>query len=217
VHDCAERAIAFFFLLLNFIMPPGRVGPTVRYCSASDGGPVERVRARRSADGAACIVRAGGSPLDGLILRQAQDEAFSEIFMPTAHDQVEALLDQLRARAKDPEIDLLSGRISLLCRGYMEPAEEEVLPGARLTPNERSILGLLQARLGRIVTRGALLDAASFHHGWGREPMPKIIDVYICRLRRKLVGSGLAIETVWGSGYRMVRVDAAAHASTGSA
>jgi two-component system cell cycle response regulator CtrA len=36
------------------------------------------------------------------------------------------------------------------------------------------------------------------------EPEPKIIDVFICKLRRKLVDSGavgLSIDTVWGQGY----------------
>lgn len=35
-------------------------------------------------------------------------------------------------------------------------------------------------------------------------PDPKIIDVYICHLRRKLAAIGLAIETVHGDGYRLV-------------
>lgn len=127
--------------------------------------------------------------------------------MHNAHDQVEALLDQLRGRIRDPVVGKLSEQISLLCRGYMEPAGDDPLPGVKLTPNERSMFALLKARLGRAVTRGALLDAASYHHGWDREPQPKVVDVYICHLRRKLKGSGFAVETVWGQGYRMVRVN----------
>jgi two-component system cell cycle response regulator CtrA len=36
------------------------------------------------------------------------------------------------------------------------------------------------------------------------EPEPKIIDVFMCKLRRKLEqagASGLNIDTVWGQGY----------------
>ena len=36
------------------------------------------------------------------------------------------------------------------------------------------------------------------------EPEPKIIYVFICKLRRKLVDAGaegLSIDTVWGQGY----------------
>jgi DNA-binding response OmpR family regulator len=32
----------------------------------------------------------------------------------------------------------------------------------------------------------------------------RTVDVHIVRLRNKLEGSGLKIETVWGSGYRLV-------------
>ena len=38
------------------------------------------------------------------------------------------------------------------------------------------------------------------------EPKPKIIDVFICKLRKKLAaaaGGDKCIETVWGRGYRL--------------
>jgi DNA-binding response OmpR family regulator len=134
--------------------------------------------------------------------------------MQSGHDQVEGLLRQLRRRARDPEVRRLSEQISVLCWGYMAPCED-VLPNVKLSPNERKLFALLHARLGRAVGRGALLDAASYHHGWDREPLPKVVDVYICHLRRKLKGSDFAIETVWGLGYRLVQMNP--HASTGSA
>jgi hypothetical protein len=147
------------------------------------------------------------------IVNQKQRRKPQGGYMPTAHDQVEALLDELRDRVRDPDVEKLSAQISLLCRGYMEPDAADPLPGVRLTPNERSILVLLMARAGRAVSRGALLDAASYHHGWDREPAPKIVDVYICRLRAKLKGRGWRIETVWGQGYRLVVADVAPVAS----
>ena len=81
--------------------------------------------------------------------------------MESAHDQVESLLERMRALAGHPEVDRLSAQVSLLCRGYMEPAADEPLPGVKLTPNEARVFSLLKARLGRVVSRGALLDAAS--------------------------------------------------------
>lgn len=33
------------------------------------------------------------------------------------------------------------------------------------------------------------------------EPELKIIDVFVCKLRKKLDGSGIVVETVWGQGY----------------
>ena len=35
------------------------------------------------------------------------------------------------------------------------------------------------------------------------ETHPKIIDVQICKMRRKLTPIGISIETVWGEGYRL--------------
>ena len=35
----------------------------------------------------------------------------------------------------------------------------------------------------------------------GDEPELKIIDVFVCKLRKKLDGSGIVVETVWGQGY----------------
>ena len=37
----------------------------------------------------------------------------------------------------------------------------------------------------------------------GEAPEMKIIDVYVCKLRRKLGAYDIEIETVWGWGYRM--------------
>jgi len=42
-------------------------------------------------------------------------------------------------------------------------------------------------------------------HGQG--PGPKIIDVLVCKIRPKLSRIGVAIETVWGRGYRVVEVE----------
>ena len=34
------------------------------------------------------------------------------------------------------------------------------------------------------------------------DPEPKIIDIFMCNLRRKLAGgSGVVIDTIWGQGY----------------
>lgn len=35
-------------------------------------------------------------------------------------------------------------------------------------------------------------------------PDPKIIDVWVCKMRPKLKPYGLVIETVWGRGHRLV-------------
>ena len=34
------------------------------------------------------------------------------------------------------------------------------------------------------------------------EPDSKIVDILVCKIRKKIKGSGWAVETVWGEGYR---------------
>ena len=71
----------------------------------------------------------------------------------------------------------------------------------RLTGKEYAILELLALRKGTIVTREMLLNHL---YGGTEEPALKIIDVFVCKLRKKLVQAAKGdhyIETVWGRGY----------------
>ncbi|XAO70604.1 MAG: response regulator transcription factor [Acetobacteraceae bacterium] len=69
-----------------------------------------------------------------------------------------------------------------------------------LTGKEYAILELLVLRRGTILTKDAFLNHL---YGGRDEPEMKIIDVFICKLRRKLQehGIGNLIGTVWGRGY----------------
>ena len=75
--------------------------------------------------------------------------------------------------------------------------------GRRLhvTGKEYSILELLSLRKGTTLTKEMFLDHL---YGGMDEPEVKIIDVFICKLRKKLAeatGGEHYIETVWGRGY----------------
>ena len=75
--------------------------------------------------------------------------------------------------------------------------------GRRLhvTGKEYSILELLSLRKGTTLTKEMFLDHL---YGGMDEPELKIIDVFICKLRKKLAeatGGEHYIETVWGRGY----------------
>ena len=76
-----------------------------------------------------------------------------------------------------------------------------------LTGKEYSILELLVLRKGVVLTKDAFLNHL---YGGMDEPEMKIIDVFICKLRKKLqmAGAGNLIGTIWGRGY-MLRDDAA--------
>ena len=84
-------------------------------------------------------------------------------------------------------------------------SKEVLVAGQRvhLTGKEYAILELLVLRKGMVLTKEAFLNHL---YGGMDEPEMKIIDVFICKLRKKLSGAGAAslIGTVWGRGY-MIR------------
>jgi two-component system cell cycle response regulator CtrA len=72
-----------------------------------------------------------------------------------------------------------------------------------LTSKEYQMLELLAVRKGSTLTKEMFL---SHLYGGMDEPEMKIIDVFICKLRKKLAnasGGKDYIETVWGRGYVM--------------
>lgn len=70
-----------------------------------------------------------------------------------------------------------------------------------LTGHESALVGFLLTR--EIATKEALLSTMYGHRPDQDEPQIKIIDVFVCKARKKLKRFGLEIETVWGHGYRM--------------
>jgi two-component system cell cycle response regulator CtrA len=73
--------------------------------------------------------------------------------------------------------------------------------GVNLTGKEYQMLELLSLRRGTTITKEMFLGQL---YGGMEEPEIKIIDVFICKLRKKLAaasGGKDYIETVWGRGY----------------
>jgi two-component system, cell cycle response regulator CtrA len=72
----------------------------------------------------------------------------------------------------------------------------------RLTGKEYEILELLALRKGSTMTKEMFLNHL---YGGLDEPEAKIIDVFICKLRKKLNANGGHdyIETIWGRGYTL--------------
>jgi two-component system cell cycle response regulator CtrA len=70
-----------------------------------------------------------------------------------------------------------------------------------LTPKEYQMLELLSLRKGMTMSKEMFLNHL---YGGMDEPSQKIIDVFMCKLRKKLAnasGGKDYIETVWGRGY----------------
>lgn len=87
-------------------------------------------------------------------------------------------------------------------------AELEAVLGVRfeapvvmgLTGAESRLLGVLMKR--DLVTKDAAMTALYVDRA-NDPPHDKIIDVFICKMRRKLDPYGVRIETLWGRGYRL--------------
>jgi two-component system cell cycle response regulator CtrA len=78
-----------------------------------------------------------------------------------------------------------------------------------LTAKEYGIIELLSLRKGQTLTKEQFLNHL---YGGIDEPELKIIDVFICKLRKKLNSSPAGdsyIETVWGRGYVLRDPDSA--------
>ena len=76
-----------------------------------------------------------------------------------------------------------------------------------LTGKEYAMIELLSLRKGTTLTKEMFLNHL---YGGMDEPELKIIDVFICKLRKKLVlacGGENYIETVWGRGYALRDLD----------
>lgn len=72
-----------------------------------------------------------------------------------------------------------------------------------LTSKEYSILELLALKKGCVLSKETFLNHI---YGGMDEPEVKIVDVFICKLRRKiaeLAGGINFIETIWGRGYTL--------------
>lgn len=72
-----------------------------------------------------------------------------------------------------------------------------------LTNTEYTILSLLMENAGDTVSKERILNTM---YPLGEDTVePKIVDVFICKLRKKLDNGIDRFETIWGQGYRMRR------------
>lgn len=114
--------------------------------------------------------------------------------MSTAREEMQGKrIRELLARVED-----LEQQVQDLETALTEPLPEFL--HIELTKSERVLLGLLASR--PLVSKATFMMAHYSTRG-DDQPLEKIIDVFVCKLRRKLKQAGLEIETVWGQGYRL--------------
>ncbi|HEY4695715.1 MAG TPA: response regulator transcription factor [Candidatus Hydromicrobium sp.] len=152
-----------------------------------------------------------------------QEKINNYILMLTAKKQIENIVNGLNCGADDYlkkpfEFSELLARIRALLRRSSRNKEnimgtfdlkidldrEQVFTGgreAKLTKKEYMILEYLLRHKGQLVSRNQILE-----HAWDRnvDIFTNIVDTHIKNLRRKLGKSGRLIETVYGSGYRIM-------------
>lgn len=105
---------------------------------------------------------------------------------------VEDLLDQLKN-----QIDTLRERNRQL-EELLAPSSTPILAEWMLTPSEARVFAHLTTR--DLCTKASIM-AAMYSDRIDVEPEIKIVDVFICKMRRKLKPFGITIRTVWGQGY----------------
>lgn len=103
---------------------------------------------------------------------------------------------QERVRQQEQTIEALLARI----RDLEGQGDLERLAWLNLTSREREVMALLMRR--EMVTR-AQIHTLLYGDRSDGGPDPKIIDVFICKIRRKLQGTSIEIETMWGVGYKL--------------
>lgn len=78
-----------------------------------------------------------------------------------------------------------------------------VMKAFKMTMREARLFLLLKRSPKMQASRENLLNRLYAEEA-DEAPQIKIIDIFICKMRRKLKGSNWRIETVWGSGYKLV-------------
>jgi two-component system, cell cycle response regulator CtrA len=117
--------------------------------------------------------------------------------------RIQAIVRRAKGHA---ESAIRTGKLTVNLESHTVDIEGRPL---HLTGKEYGILELLSLRKGTTLTKEMFLNHL---YGGMDEPEPKIIDVFVCKLRKKLTTAAKGdnyIETVWGRGY-VLREPAAA-------
>jgi DNA-binding response OmpR family regulator len=187
--DETERLLKeqqFDLAVLDIMMP----GP--------DGLQIVRHLRRRS-DLPVIFLSARSSDIDKVAgLQYGADDYVTKPFNPAELvARVQSVLRRSRSATEPQQEQLAVGELWMDVQNRKARIREQDIS---LTPKEFDLLATFARFLNVTLDREKLLDLV-----WGTSFYGmRTVDVHIVRLRNKLEGSGLKIETVWGSGYRLV-------------
>ncbi|MDE1896023.1 MAG: response regulator transcription factor [Rhodospirillales bacterium] len=164
-------------------------------------GDLELIRKLRLARVRAPIIAVARSMSEAIRLRVLQTGADDLIVDALSHEEVFMKVQNLIRRSRGfHENALRLGQVEINMNAKKIYANGKPVT---LTKKEYQIAEILALRKGVVLSKEAILDHL---YGGLDEPNPKIIDVFICKIRKKLQTLGVEdfIETNWGRGYMAI-------------
>lgn len=189
---------------------------------ARHSGPYDAMLLRPGHAGSAIAttlrtLRAAGVGTPAIVLLpHVSPEAERELLNRGADDVAEATDDAmlLAARLRALQRRTLGHSSALLSCGnvVLDQGDMRVTVDGRvaaLTFREKQVLELFMLRRNRVLSKDQVMH---WLYSDGDFPDARIVDVFICKIRRKLgsLGSPEIIRTVWGCGYMLEEPSAAA-------
>jgi two-component system cell cycle response regulator CtrA len=164
-------------------------------------GDIDIVRKLRVARVRAPIVAVARAMNEAARLRVLQAGADDLIVDALSHEEVFMKVQNLIRRNRgfqDNALKIGSVEINMNAKKIFAKGRP-----VTLTKKEYQIAEILALRKGNVLSKEAILDHL---YGGLDEPNPKIIDVFICKIRKKLQLMGVDdfIETNWGRGYMVI-------------
>lgn len=134
-------------------------------------------------------------------VQHLQAGADDVLIKPVHGAEVEARLQAVRRRSHGHVAsEVQVGRLTVYLDGRDPCVDGKRL---RLSHREHAIFSVLALNVGKVVPKERIYELV---YGLsGSDPLDKVIDVYICKLRKKLAestGGEKYIETVYGRGYK---------------
>lgn len=104
------------------------------------------------------------------------------------------------------KLEAITHSLELNARAYMTPKVRVDWRAYGLTPGEEKLANVLLARSPEMLTRERIMNAMYWDRHGADEPQEKIINVWKCKIERKLKGTDCPyeIQADWGRGYKMV-------------
>ncbi len=123
-------------------------------------------------------------------------------YLPKPFDlaELEARIKALLRRSGNLVPTVRIGRLEFDTTTRMTTVDGRALS---LTPRELAVLEVLLSRSGRPVAREALFEKV---FDFDADARVEAIEIYVSRLRKKLEGAGVAINTLRGLGYLLVEL-----------